>query len=178
MATTSVQGPELVDFWRKGDRPGTPPKGHSPWLTNMRLFNRYRPDLLPDVRVFADALAHVVSLGLPLLVSGWADQVARRSKKITHEFVERQHANARLRQALVACGHDQGVAHPHQGRHTFGTVMINDVHMGIEELAILMNHKDLNSTRIYVKKNNDPGFRYLEDGQPSNDDLLAQLTGR
>jgi len=59
-----------------------------------------------------------------------------------------------VQRVILRLGQDAGLEHltPHQLRHTFGKNLV-DSGVGLEKVAVLLGHANLNTTRIYITPN-------------------------
>ena len=120
----------LVNLRRKGGGEHT-----LNWRTAATIVNDARPDLLPDVGVFADALLETAERNPTGPLLGFNGDLNNVNKKL-----DMLCKRARVERFT-----------PHQMRHSCAHNLVNEASVPLPLVMELMNHSDINVTMRYVR---------------------------
>ena len=152
--------PMLLDVERKGGK-----RQNIQWASCARLFAQELPELLPQPKVFEDALARLIGLNAGhLLLDGWDGN--------RDGFFQPDQFNKRLTKRCSIIG--MPTVTPHQFRHSFATNLIS-INVPIPIVARLCGHASIQMTMRYVDTGEDPLSALLKDEKIEVGDELVDV---
>ncbi len=130
VTASHVTDTQIVNLRRKGGGEHT-----LHWRTAANILHNARPDLLPSVDLFADALFETAERNPSGSLLGFNGDLNNVNKRL-----DMLCKRARVTRFT-----------PHQLRHSCGTNLVNEASVPLPLVMELMNHSDINVTMRYVK---------------------------